>query len=188
MWIICTVFLLHITFLIVTIMAVHGTLPEFSGKDWLSYQERLGFYFEANDIDTSAATKQRAILLSVIGTDTYTLLRSLAAPKSPSELSYTQLCKLLADHFQPKPNTILQRYTFYSAFRKKGQSINEYVAHLKDLARTCEFGTTPPDVTLTQQIILEENLRDRLVCGIADTAIQRRLYLSSQIGAAMLDS
>ena len=92
MWIIYTVFLLHITFLIVTIMAVHGTLPEFSGKDWLSYQERLGFYFEANDIDTSAVTKQRAILLSVIGTDTYTLLRSLAAPKSPSELSYAQLC------------------------------------------------------------------------------------------------
>ena len=160
---------------------VHGTLPEFSGKDWLSYQERLGFYFEANDIDTSAATKQRAILLSVIGTDTYTLLRSLAAPKSPSELSYTQLCKLLADHFQPKPNTILQRYTFYSAFRKKGQSINEYVAHLKDLARTCEFGTTPPDVTLTQQIILEENLRDRLVCGIADTAIQRRLLGETEL-------
>ena len=38
-------------------MALHGTLPEFSGNDWLSYQERLGFYFEANDIDSSAATK-----------------------------------------------------------------------------------------------------------------------------------
>ena len=63
-------------------MAVHGTLPEFSGKDWSSYMDRLGFYFEANDIsaDTNAVNKQRAILLSVIGIDTYTLLRSLTAP------------------------------------------------------------------------------------------------------------
>ena len=62
-------------------MAVHGTIPEFTGKDWLSYQERIGFYFEANDIacdSVTKTTKRRAILLSVIGSDTYTLLRSLA--------------------------------------------------------------------------------------------------------------
>ena len=81
-------------------MAVHGTIPEFTGKDWLSYQERIGFYFEANDIacdSLTKTTKRRAILLSVIGSDTYTLLRCLAAPKYPSDLSYVELCKLLAD-------------------------------------------------------------------------------------------
>ena len=158
-------------------MAVHGTIPEFTDKDWLSYQERIGFYFEANDIacdSVTKTTKRRAILLSVIGSDTYTLLRSLAAPKSPSDLSYVELCKLLADHFQPKSNTILQRYNFYSAFRWKGQSINDFVANLKDLARTCDFGATKSGETLTQQMVLEDNLRDRFVCGIAEPAIQLR--------------
>ena len=37
-------------------MSRHGNLPEFTGKDWSSYQDRLGFYFEANDIDDAAAS------------------------------------------------------------------------------------------------------------------------------------
>ena len=158
-------------------MAVHGTLPEFSGKDWSSYVDRLGFYFEANDIiaDTNAINKQRAILLSVIGTDTYTLLRSLTAPRTPAELTYKELCDLLSSHYEPKPNVILQRYNFYSAYRKQGQSIKDFVAELKGLARNCDFGKTRTGVILTEKVILEENLRDRLVCGVADTAIQRRL-------------
>ena len=82
MWSIYTVSLLHIAFFIVIIMALHSTLHDFSGKDWLSYQERFGFYFQANYIDYSAAVKQQEILLSAIGTDTYTLLHSLAALNS----------------------------------------------------------------------------------------------------------
>ena len=92
-WIIYTVSLLHSTFFIVTIMAQHATIPEFSGKDQLSYQEKL-IYFEANDIDSCAATEQWAILLSLIETDTYTLLCSMVVPKSPLKLSCTALCTL----------------------------------------------------------------------------------------------
>ena len=82
-----------------------------------------------------------------------------------------ELCKLLADHFQPKPNTILQRYNFDSVFQRKGQSINGFVANLKDFARTCDFGTTKSGETLTQQMVLEDNLRDCFMCGIAEPAM-----------------
>ena len=78
---------------------------------------RLGFYFEANDIDDTAASKRRAILLTAVGAEIYTLLRSLASPRTPADLTYVELCKLLQTYFEPKPNTILQRYNFYSAYR-----------------------------------------------------------------------
>ena len=112
-------------------MSRHGNLPEFTGKDWSSYQDRLGFYFEANDIDDAAASKRRAILLTAVGAETYTLLRSLASPRAPADLTYVELCKLLQTHFEPKPNTILQRYNSCSAYRKKKQSIGDFVAELK---------------------------------------------------------
>ncbi|RLJ22797.1 hypothetical protein DJ031_00255, partial [bacterium endosymbiont of Escarpia laminata] len=159
-----------------------GTLPEFSGKDWSSYEDRLGFYFEANDIALDAVSKRRAILLSVVGTETYTLLRSLAAPKAPADLTYKELCVLLSSHFEPKPNAILQRYSFYSAYRKQGQSVKDFVAELKELARNCDFGKTREGVNLSEQLILDENLRDRLVCGVADPAIQRRLLGETDLG------
>ena len=120
-------------------------------------------------------------MLSVIGTDTYTLLRSLTAPRRPVELTYKELCDLLSSHFEPKPNAILQRYNFYSAYRKQGQSVKDFVAELKGLARNCDFGKTSTGVNLTEKLILEENLRDRLVCGMADTAIQRRLLGESDL-------
>ena len=127
-------------------MSRHGNLLEFTGKDWSSYQDRLGFYFEANDIDDdAAASKRRAILLTAVGAETYSLLRSLASPRTPAELTYVELCKLQQTHFEPKPNTILQRYNFYSAYRKKEQSISDFVAELKNLARNCDFGQTKAD-------------------------------------------
>ena len=110
-----------------------------------------------------------------MGAETSTLLRSLASPRTPADLTYVELCKLLQTHFEPKINTILQRYNFCSAYRKKEQSICDFVAELKNLARNCDFGQMKVDAQLTAQLILEEYLRDRLVCGVADSAIQRRL-------------
>ena len=49
------------------------------------------------------------------------------------------------------------------------------MAELNNLASSCDFGQTKAGAQLTAELILEENLRDRLVCGVADPAIQRRL-------------
>ena len=40
---------------------------------------------------------------------------------------------------------------------------------------TCAFGETADGVTLTSQLIPDEKLRDRFVCGLEDAIIQRRL-------------
>ena len=101
-------------------------------------------------------------------------------------LTFEELCTLLPAHFEPKPNAILQRYNFYSAYRTQGQPIKDCVAELKNLARNCEFGKTKQGVQLTEQLILEENLRDRLVCGVADTAVQRRLLSETDLDFAQL--
>ena len=46
--------------------------------DWTAYCERLQQYFVANDIKDDG--KKRAVLLSVCGTASYQLIRSLVAP------------------------------------------------------------------------------------------------------------
>ena len=48
------------------------------------------------------------------------------------------------------------------------ESVSAFVAELRSLAKDCEFGAA-----------LEENLRDRLVCGVSNPSIQKRL-LSEQ--------
>ena len=67
-------------------------------------------------------------------------------------------------HFNPKPSEIVQRWKFNSKNRKPEESVVEYVAELRKLAQDCNFGDT-----------LTVMLRDRLVCGINEDSIQRRL-------------
>ena len=145
-------------------MATHGSLAEFKSvhEDWPSYTERLDQYFAANDVKDEG--KMRAILLSVCGPSTYRLICNLTSPEKPTDKSYSALVKLLKDHFNPKPSVIVQRFWFNTHYRKTGESAATFVAELRRLTEFCEFGPN-----------LSEMLRDRLVCGIGDSRIQKRL-------------
>ena len=130
--------------------------------DWKSYVERLDQYFAANDI--TEAAKKRATLLSSVGAVTYKLIRNLTTPDGPTSRTYKDITKLVQEHYNPKPSTIVERFKFNSRNQQSGESISNYVANLRQMTEFCDFG-----------ISLEDMLRDRLVCGIHDIRIQRRL-------------
>ena len=73
-------------------------------------------------------------------------------------------------HREPKPSVIVQRYQFNSRQRATSETVAEYVAALRKLAEHCNFGDT-----------LDEMLRDRLVCGIANAAVQKRLLTEPEL-------
>ncbi|XP_060742372.1 uncharacterized protein K02A2.6-like [Tachysurus vachellii] len=147
-----------------------GTVTPFDcqSQSWEEYCEILQHFFEANGI--ADAPKQRAILLSTVGIQTYSLLRSLLSPVKPGTRTFGELVDLLKEHFNPKPSEIVQRFKFNSRSRAEGESVLEYVAVLRKLALDCNYGDK-----------LTEMLRDRLVCGICDDRIQRRLLAESEL-------
>ena len=151
-------------------MATHGKLAEFdpSLEAWTSYAERLEFYFTANDI--TEAVKKRAILITALSPSTFELLRSLIQPAKPMEKTYAQLVKQLADHYHPKPSEIVQRFKFNTRDREPSESVSAYVAALKALAEHCKYGDS-----------LNSMLRDRLVCGVRDSVIQKRLLQEADL-------
>ena len=73
---------------------LYGIVEPFDPKDgdFSEYVERLEQYFLAN---TVADAKKVAILLTVIGKETYSLLRSLVAPTQPKDKSYAGIIKYL---------------------------------------------------------------------------------------------
>ena len=133
-----------------------------NGEVWTHYVERLEYYFLANGI--TAADKKRAVLISVMGSDAYRLLRSLISPSKPSEKSFAQIMEVLKDHYNPLPSEIMQRFHFHSRAQKSGKKVATYLAELRGIAEHCNFGAS-----------LDDMLRDRLVVGINDAALQRRL-------------
>ena len=149
-------------------MASYGKLEEFDSEkeEWQLYMERLDQYFLANGITDAA--KQKAIFLSVCGSKTYSLLRGLVHPEKPGDKSLHDLQKVLTEHYTPRPTIIVERFKFHNRMRKEGESILDYIAELRKITEHCSFGN-----------VLEDMLRDRLVCGVQDEKIQRQL-LSEQ--------
>ena len=151
-------------------MATHGCVGEFSGgsETWVSYIERLQQYFIANDI--KGDDKQRAVLLSICGASTYQLIRSVVSPNKLTEKTFDQIVTLMKEHYFPKPSVTMQRFAFNSRSRKQGESVATFVADLRRLSEYCEFGDS-----------LVEMLRDRLICGINNDRMQRRLLAESKL-------
>ena len=131
-------------------------------EDWESYEERLQQYFVANGVED--ANKRCEILLSACRQQTYKVIRNLVAPKKPAECKFEDITGHLARYFSPKPSIIVQRFKFNSRCRQQGEGIAKFVAELRHIAQCCGYDAT-----------LEDMLRDRLVCGVNDARIQRRL-------------
>ena len=134
--------------------ATVGTLQEFKPelKSITAYLERFTAFIDTNDIK---ADKHVATLLSVIGPKTYSILRSLIAPESPQSKSLDALYKILKTHYDLKPLVILERYNFHCRNQSPTKSIAEYIAELRRLVSTCDFGN-----------FLGEALCDCLICGM----------------------
>ena len=146
-----------------------GKIEEFEqDQNWDEYVERLDQFFVANDI--RAENKKRAILLSSIGARTYGIVRSLLSPKKPTEVTYADIVATLRAQFCPQPSVTVARFRFFSCSRRQSESVQEFVARLRQLSRDCKFET-----------FLEEMIRDRLVCGVNSDSIQRRLLAEADL-------
>ncbi|CAK1588895.1 unnamed protein product [Parnassius mnemosyne] len=146
-----------------------GKISEFDVKtgNWTAYVERLEMYFVANSVKDEI---KLPTLIAAMGESAYELLSTLASPKKPAELTYLDAVVLLRNHLQPKPSPMAERYRFRQRRQTDTESISDYVAALKKLSRHCEFGA-----------VLQDNLRDQLVCGLRSDVIRQRLFAEEKL-------
>ena len=65
---------------------------------------------------------------------------------------------------------MVQCLKFYSCIRKTEETVSDFVVDLKCLSENCNYSTT-----------LETMLQDRIVCGINDISIQKKLLSKSEL-------
>ena len=155
-------------------MATYGKIKPYNPRsdDWVVYEEKLHFYMDANGI--TDAKKKRSILLTVCGDSTFKLLRSLVpgGKLDADEVTFDSLMKLLKSHYGKKQSVVVHRFYFNTRLRKSTEMIADYVAALRELALPCNYGETER---------IKEMLRDRLICGVNHSGIQRKLLSEGDI-------
>ena len=82
-------------------------------------------------------------------------MKTLVAPAKPSTKTFALLTEQLDKHLNPKPLVIAERFRFHKRDQNPGEGVLQYIAELRKLAITCNFGN-----------VLDDTLRDRSVCGL----------------------
>ena len=112
-----------------------------------------------------------AIFLTAIGASEYSLLQNLVDPAKPTSKKYDELVKAMKDHLRPKPIVIAERFKFQHRNQNELETVAQYLAELRRLTEHCDFKAD----------YLDKVLRDRLVCGLRNETIQRKLLTKAEL-------
>lgn len=116
--------------------------------------------------DSWPEARKRAVLLHALGTEGQRIFYSL--PNTGT--TYKSALEALNKHFVPKVNVIAERHKFRQRAQRPDESINEYVAALRELASQCEFRTME-----------DQMLRDQFIERVANTRIRDRLLIETDL-------
>ncbi|UYV75691.1 K02A2.6-like [Cordylochernes scorpioides] len=143
---------------------------EKKNENFCSFIERLEQFLI---LEEASEEKKKAYLLTLIGGKAYETLKNLCSPKLPKEYKYEELIEKLVEYFSPRRSIIVERFMFFGRIQKETESVSEYLVEIKRLASTCGFGE-----------FLKESLRDKLVCGMRNAKIQRRILSEGDVPLA----
>ncbi|CAH1988506.1 unnamed protein product [Acanthoscelides obtectus] len=126
-----------------------GRMSEFklSGSNWNTYISRFEQYFIANKIEEELKVNT---LLAVVGEEMFELMIDLCNPDKPEEITYEAFFRLRK--------------------QEPGESLAQYSAALKKLAKTCQFGDS-----------LEDHLTDQFLYGLRSDSIRQQLFTEKDL-------
>ncbi|KAL0860168.1 hypothetical protein ABMA27_010475 [Loxostege sticticalis] len=76
----------------------------------------------------------------------------------------------IGEHFKVKKNVTVERHKFFTRGQFENESIDQYIFELRKLALSCEFND-----------LMEDLIKDRLVCGVNDAGIRERLLREEKL-------
>ena len=115
-------------------------------------------------MDKQPSTLRVATFITCIGPDALEIHTGLPFQSDDDRQNIDKVLELWQNYCIGKTNVIYERYRFNNRSQESDKSIDAYTTALRTLAETCEFGSLKEDL-----------IRDRLVCGIRDNSLRKKL-------------
>eukprot|EP00117_Sycon_ciliatum_P036471 scpid23188/ scgid27451/ Retrovirus-related Pol polyprotein from transposon opus; Protease; Reverse transcriptase; Endonuclease len=143
---------------------------DFKSADvWEKWSKRFTRYRLASGLHMQAQSVQVNSLLYSMGDEADDLLLSFHLSDQDAD-NYDIVFQKFADHYGRKRNLVYERAKFHQRSQQPGESIDGYITDLFRLAERCNF-----------KQLHDEMIRDRLVAGVADTALSQKLQLDPSL-------
>ena len=127
-------------------------------------------YEVASRLRTQSNELKPATFLTCISPDMLDIYDGLPFGNDEEKTNIAKVLDLLEKYFIGEINETYERYLINKREQESGESFDAYLSNLRSLAKTCNFGE------------LRDNLiRDRIVIGIWDNSIRKKLLAEGKI-------
>lgn len=137
-------------------------------QNWNKFKDGWKHYSIATELKKKDKEVQASILMSVMGEECREVVNNLELSADEKKDPESIITKL-SNHFDPKKNTIYERYVFNTCTQEPDETYDSYFVRLRKLASTCEYPNT------------DDFIRDRMVIGIKDSNVRMRLLREADL-------
>ncbi|XP_066028948.1 uncharacterized protein [Pocillopora verrucosa] len=154
--------------------------------EWKFWLDAFDNYRIATKLDKESDDVQKATLLHLAGTGVQRLLSGLPGENKKFE----EVKQALSAHFQPKRNKWAERHKFRKRAQLQHESLDTFIAELRMLSLTCDFGEANDDNILGQVIekCSDGYLREKLLQQGETLTLEKAQTLGRAIESAKKDT
>ena len=157
--------------LVLQLPAPHPLQERMNRREWKTWRQQWEDYAQVSRIGEQSKKYQAAVLRGCIGPTGLEVYSGLPFVGAGDRDDTVKILELLEGYYIGKTNVIYERYKFHSRNQKDGESTTTYIGELRRLAHSCDFENITPD----------QLIRDRIVCGVRDDGLRKKLLQSDNL-------
>ena len=132
-------------------------------REFDAWRQKFEGYALLARVSSLPPAEQRAALLAVVSDDWTRIIRYNLSVSSEASLS--DVIKAMEEYLRGQRNVIVDRRDFYRRNQEPGETFDDFLCAIKEIAGFCDFCTS----------CLDNRLRDRIVTGIQNEDTIKRL-------------
>lgn len=142
--------------------------------EWPDWKQRFERYRVATKLNKDEGAVQVSCLICAMGAEAENIFKSFTFTEDRDKDDIKIVLAKFDEYFFPRRNVIHERACFHQRVQRPGEKAESFIRALYELSEHCDFGAAR-----------EEHIRDRIVVGIQDREISRRLQLMSDLTLAL---
>ena len=147
-----------------------------SPEKWEQWKRGFDYYLVAANITDEG--RKVALLLHMGGSELQELFYAISEPDVKIE-SLKQAIAILDKHLLPRKNVIYERHVFRRETQRQDEGVDAFVARLRKLSRSCEYGVLQEDMIRDQ--VVDKCCSHKLRCALLR---EPQLTLTSAVSIA----
>ena len=134
-------------------------------KNWKLWKEKYNNYFVISRLDRETPEFQLAMFKHTIGDDALKVIKTFNYAEGENSSDWRVVMGKMEKHCIGEVNEIYERYCFNMRDKLPTESVDSFVAELRNLAKTCNFC----------DCLRDSLIRDRIVLGIKNEQTTKKL-------------